>query len=156
MNAMTRNALGAYNKVGMETALTSASPHKLILMLYEGARLAANEAKQHMLDGNIAKKGEAVSKAIMIIDHGLKASLDSKAGGEIAQRLEALYDHMSSRLLIANLKNQPEGLDEVILLLAELHSAWVSIGTATPPRTAEAAAAPPPSQDRVAISYGKV
>lgn len=154
MNPMTRNALSAYNKVEVETGVIAASPQKLILMLFEGAQLATREAKQHMLHNEIAQKGAAISKTIMIIEHGLKASLDIKAGGEIAQRLQALYDYIISQLLVANLKNQPETLDEVVRLLAELHGAWINIGTANNPPIAEAAAQPP-STDRPATSYGK-
>ena len=153
MNAMTRNALSVYNKVEVETGVIAASPQKLILMLFEGAQLAAREATQHMLRNEIAQKGAAISKTIMIIEHGLKASLDIKAGGEMALKLQALYDYMINRLLIANLKNQPEALDEVARLLAELHDAWAAIGTANISHITATAAQPQPA-DRPAASYG--
>lgn len=155
MNTMNRNALNAYNKVGIETGVDAANPQKLILMLFEGAQLATKAAKQHMLHNEIAQKGAAISKAIMIIDNGLKASLDTKTGSEIAQRLQALYDYMIGQLLVANRKNEPEALDEVTHLLAELHGAWTTIGT-TNISPATAAATQPPPADRLAISYGKV
>ena len=63
----------------------------------------------------------------MIIDEGLKASLDKSAGGELAQNLSSLYDYMSQRLLIANLKNDVAALDEVSNLLTELKGAWEAI-----------------------------
>lgn len=155
MNTMTRNALSAYNKVGIETGVDAADPQKLILMLFAGAQLATKAAKQHMLLKETVQKGAAISKAIMIIDSGLKASLDSKTGGEIAQRLHALYDYMVGQLLVANRKNEPDVLDEVTHLLTELQDAWAAIGTKnTPPTTA--AATQPPSADRSIISYGKV
>ncbi len=65
-----------------------------------------------------------ISKPILIIESGLKASLDKKAGGDIAESLDALYDYMSNRLYIANLQNQQEPVNEVIKLLIELRSAW--------------------------------
>ncbi|MES2104166.1 MAG: flagellar export chaperone FliS [Pseudomonadota bacterium] len=123
-----RNGANAYAKVGMETGVASASPHKLIVMLFEGALVAIKTAMQHMADGNIPEKGMAISKAIMIIDGGLRASLDKKAGGEIAESLDALYEYMGKRLLEANLKNDVKMLEEVHTLLTELKTAWDAIG----------------------------
>ena len=128
MFAVMHNPKAAYNKVGIETGVDTADPHKLVLMLFEGAMLAVSGASLHMQRNEIAKKGEAVSKAINIIANGLKASLDTQAGGELAERLAALYDYMCARLLHANLNNQPAVLDEVSHLLAELKDAWAQIG----------------------------
>lgn len=121
------SGIKAYAKVEVETGVTAASPHKLIVMLFEGAMVAIASAIQHMHAGEIAKKGEAISKAISIIDSGLRASLDKKVGGEIALNLDALYEYMSSRLLIANIKNQPAILEEVYQLLKGLKDAWETI-----------------------------
>lgn len=123
-----KTGASAYATVGIETGVVAASPHKLISMLFEGAIVAIRAASQHMQAGEIEAKGKAISKAIDIIDNGLKASLDAKAGGEIAANLHALYQYMSARLLEANLKNSPELLDEVRSLLADLSAAWEAIG----------------------------
>jgi len=53
----------------------------------------------------------------MIINDGLRASLDVTAGGQLAQNLRALYEYMSNRLLFANARNEPAVLDEVKQLL---------------------------------------
>ena len=121
-------AAKAYARVGIETGVTTADPHKLILMLYEGALLSIAKAKVHMQRKEICAKGEAISQAISIIDQGLKASLDVKVGGKMAEKLYALYEYMCRRLLLANMKNQPEILDEVANLLRELNNAWCLIG----------------------------
>lgn len=125
MNATT--AIKAYAKVGLESSVTTADPHKLILLLYQGALLAISMAKNQIMRKEIAAKGKSISQAITIIDEGLKASLDKNAGGELAQNLSALYDYMNQRLLIANLKNDTAALDEVSHLLAELKGAWEEI-----------------------------
>jgi flagellar protein FliS len=117
----------AYAKVGMETGVVAASPHKLIVMLFDGALVALNAALSGMRSGNIAEKGKSISKAIMIIDSGLRAALDKKAGGEIAEGLDALYEYMSGRLLTANINNDPAILEEVQRLLIELRDAWNAI-----------------------------
>ena len=139
-----QSGVNAYAKVGMETGVTSASPHKLIVMLFDGALVAVSSAIVHMKAGNIPAKGAAISKAIMIIDSGLRAALDKKAGGEIAEGLDALYEYMGSRLLQANLKNQVDILEEVQRLLGDLRGAWNAIG-ASPAVQAQASTALPTS-----------
>lgn len=121
------NPTSAYNQVSVETGVTSASPHKLILMLFDGAIMALGAAQHQMSEGNIPAKGQNISKAIEIIDNGLRASLDLEAGGELADRLYALYDYMTARLLHANLHNDLAAIEEVSHLLGELRSAWEEI-----------------------------
>ena len=123
-----QRGVNAYAKVGLETSVISASPHKLIVMLYDGALAAIKSAASHMAAGNIAEKGAAISKALDIINNGLRASLDKKAGGEIASNLDSLYVYMTERLLTANLQNKLSLLDEVQTLLADLRDAWTQIG----------------------------
>ncbi|MFX5839880.1 flagellar export chaperone FliS, partial [Acinetobacter baumannii] len=74
-----------------------------------------------------AGKGQSISRAIDIVGNGLKVSLDLEAGGELAQRLYALYDYMCVRLLHANSQNDKAALDEVAHLLGELKGAWEDI-----------------------------
>lgn len=133
-----QQGVNAYAKVGIETGVTSASPHKLIVMLYDGALVSISTAINHMKAGNISEKGKAISKAIMIIDSGLRASLDKKVGGEIAEGLDALYEYMGSRLLQANLKNEVETLEEVQRLLTDLRGAWNAIADSPAAKAATA------------------
>ena len=119
-------AARAYSQIGVETGVAGASPHNLILMLYDGAKQAISEAAAHLAAGRIAEKGRAMSRAIAIIDEGLKGCLDP-SGGEIAAQLSQLYDYMCRRLLLASLKNERAGLDEVAQLLDELRGAWSKI-----------------------------
>ena len=141
--------VNAYANVGIETGVAAATPHKLIVMLFDGALVAVTTGIVQMKAKNVAAKGQAISKAIMIIDSGLRASLDKKVGGQIAASLDALYEYMSNRLLIANLKNQPEILEEVHRLLSDLKSAWVEIGARG--ETAAAAASALPSAPQAAL-----
>jgi flagellar secretion chaperone FliS len=125
-----QSGVNAYATVGIETGVAAASPHKLIVMLFEGALVALNTGLMQMKAGQIAEKGLAISKAILIIDSGLRASLDKNVGGEIAENLDALYEYMSGRLLQANLQSDPAILEEVQHLLLELQGAWNAIGPA--------------------------
>jgi flagellar protein FliS len=143
----------AYANVGLETGVSIADPHKLILLLYQGALLAISSAKNQMLRNEIAAKGKSISHAIRIIEEGLKTSLDKNSGGELAQNLSALYDYMNQRLLIANIKNEVAALDEVSRLLLELKMAWEEIGHIA---SAEVAPAQPEAHKKAALVYGRV
>lgn len=160
-------AIKTYANVGLESGVNSADPHKLILMLYQGALLAISTAKNQMLRKQIAAKGASISKAITIIDEGLKASLDQNAGGELAQNLASLYDYMARRLLIANLKNDPAILDEISRLLNDLKGAWEAIRPTvmqpqpklpenSQPQVSQPQPAAPPSARSVALTYGRM
>jgi len=138
------NGANAYAKVSIETGVLAASPHKLVAMLFDGAELAVSSAMLQMKRGELGAKGASISKAIMIIENGLRASLDLKAGEEIAANLDALYEYMVGRLLQANLKNSPELLDEVQKLLADLKGSWNSINPNAGQPVPAAAAAPAP------------
>jgi flagellar protein FliS len=124
-----RRAAAAYSSVGVETGVSTSDPHKLILMLFEGALLQIGTAVIALEKKDVPTKGMAISKAIEIILNGLKVSLDYEAGGELAQRLGALYDYMTQRLLYANLHNSRPAMDEVTQLLTDLKSAWEAIGS---------------------------
>ncbi len=130
MFGQKNTAASAYARVGVETKVSTASPHQLIVMLYDGALLSVNSAAVAMESGDIPGKGQAISKAINIISNGLKASLDMEAGGELSGRLAALYEYMAQRLLQANLQNSRPALDEVSGLLTELRGAWLDIASA--------------------------
>lgn len=121
------NPVAAYSEVGIGAKVKSATPHQLILLLFEGAASAITVAKLHIERGEVAQKGKLISQAIDIITNGLKASLNLEAGGKLAEQLAALYDYMARRLLSANLENNVAALDEVSKLLDEIHSAWIEI-----------------------------
>lgn len=127
MFGMMHKPAESYAKVGLESAVASADPHRLIMMLFDGAIAAISLARLHMEAGDIAQKGASISKAIDLITNGLRASLDMEAGGDLAERLGSLYDYMSQRLLFANLKNSVAALDEVSELLTGLRDAWAQI-----------------------------
>lgn len=155
MNATT--AIKAYTKIGVESSVDTADPHKLISMLYQGALLAIANAKTGILRKDIAGKGAAISKAIAIIDEGLNACLDKNAGGELAHNLSSLYDYMNMRLITANLKNDLAALDEVARLLTDLKGAWESIRESV---AVQQIVAQPPSMPlpatQVQLTYGKI
>lgn len=122
------NPSASYQSVSVDAAIASANPHQLILLLFDGAMASLVAAGGQMARKEIDTKGLSISKAIDIIRNGLMASLDQEAGGELAERLDALYEYMCNRLLYANLKNDEKALEEVRNLLNELRDAWATIG----------------------------
>jgi flagellar protein FliS len=140
MFGSVQKGANAYASVGLETGVSSASPHKLIVMLFDGALTTLSIALTEMHARNIAAKGRAISKAIRIIEEGLRASLDKSAGGELAGNLDSLYEFISSRLVQANLENKPEYIAEAQRLLGELRGAWLAIDPEAAARQAQIAA----------------
>ncbi|WP_312739607.1 flagellar export chaperone FliS [Cedecea neteri] len=122
----------AYQQVGLESAVMSASPHQLVVMLFDGALSALVRARLFLEQEQIPQKGEALSKAINIIDNGLKAGLNMDVGGDLPVNLANLYDYMVRRLLHANLRNDVEAIAEVERLLANIADAWKQIGPTSP------------------------
>jgi len=119
-------AISAYRSVNNQSAVLDSNPHQLVLMLIDGAIEKTAAALGYLRGGEIAEKGRLISRSIAIVD-SLRASLDHEAGGELAANLGRLYDYMCGRLLEANMRNDPEGLNEVISLLKELREAWSAI-----------------------------
>ncbi|XTZ39939.1 flagellar export chaperone FliS [Salmonella enterica] len=128
----SNNGAQAYQRVGVESAVMSASPHQLIVMLFDGALSALVRARLFLENKQMAEKGLALSKAINIIDNGLKAGLDMDVEGGLPQNLAALYEYMVRRLLQANLHNDMEAIVEVEVLLTNIADAWKQIGNGTP------------------------
>jgi len=154
-SAQSGTGSNAYQNVGVESIAEAAAPHQLVHMLFNGARAAVAEAKGHLDRNEVAAKGGAISKAISIIDGGLKASLDLNVGGEMAKNLSDLYVYMVQRLVYANLKNDRAAMDEVAKLLHELGDAWGSIAgakRATAPATKAAQDARPEQANRAAAA----
>jgi flagellar secretion chaperone FliS len=124
--AGVRNAMDQYGQNAVQARIESASPHRLIQMLLEGALGKIAAAKGHMERGEIRPKGAQIGSAISIME-GLKTSLDMEKGGEIARNLEDLYIYMERRLIEANSSNDASLLDEVSDLLKQIKEAWDAI-----------------------------
>ncbi len=118
--------LQAYQRVNTQTSITDADPHKLIQLLYNGALERINMAKARMHAKDYAGKAQLINKAIEIVG-GLRSFLDFDKGGELALRLEVLYDYMERTLLEASAKNDMDKLDEVASLLRSVKEGWDGI-----------------------------
>jgi flagellar protein FliS len=117
----------AYSKLSLETDVLNADPHRLVLILFDGALLAIQRAKGLLAERRIADKCFALDQAIRIVDGGLRVSVDPSHDPAFAGRLIALYNYIVMRLLQANLRNDIKSLDEAAGLLSGLRDAWAKI-----------------------------
>lgn len=113
----------AYQKNKYQTA----SPHRLTLMLFNGAIQFAGQAEVAIQQNNIVDTNTYIQKTQDII-YELISSLNMKEGGEIARNLRQLYFYMVNKLIEANIKKRVDFIKEVIDLLNELREAWDQIG----------------------------
>ena len=117
----------AYAKIEVESAVMSASQQQLVIMLFDGALSALVRARLFLADGNIPAKGLALSKAINIIENGLKVGLVENNGDELTQNLISPYAYMVRRLLHANVNNDASAIEEVENLLRNIADGWKEV-----------------------------
>jgi flagellar protein FliS len=123
-----------YQQVGVETRLSGATPHALVAMLFDGWMEAVAQARGALRSGDVVIKGHAIGRAVRIIDEGLRAGLDLRAGGALARDLHDLYGYLTMRLTVANLRNDEAALDECQRLMRPLQEAWAAISPNDPSR----------------------
>lgn len=129
---MRRRSASAYATVGLETKVLSSDPQQLISLLLQGAITAIAQAKIHLENNRIAEKGQAISKAIDIVDSGLKASVDTEQGGEVADNLISTYSLVVHHLMSANLHNDANRLNIAQNMLKDVLEAWNEITQTKP------------------------
>lgn len=125
--SVNMRSANAYRTVGVETAVAGADPHQLVGLLYQALMQALGTAKLSMQNKDIAGKGKAISRAVRLIEEGLKAGLNDAKGGELAVNLRGLYDYCIVVLSEANLRNDLSKVDEVIRLMQPVAQAWTDI-----------------------------
>ena len=123
-----RQALGGlYQQVRVESKVDGASPHELVAMLFEGFMEAVAQARGAIREKRCDVKGAAIGRAVRIVEEGLRAGLDLRAGGSLARDLHELYGYLAMRLTLANLRSDEAALEECQRLMRPLHEAWLAI-----------------------------
>ena len=115
MNAMHKNYLAR--------EVESASPAKLVLMLYDGALSAIKKAEGEIAAKHVSEAHHQLMKAQDIVLH-LANSLNMEQGGLIAQNLYLLYDFADDALVRANLHKDAEPLQKVKEILTMIRDGW--------------------------------
>jgi len=117
-----------------ETAIRTASPLELVVMLYEGAIQSLRQAQACLARNDIAGRVRSINRAIAMISE-LQASLNFDHGAEPATSLDRLYTYMKGQIFKGNVEQNPEYLAEVVKLLENLNSAWVQLARASGAKT---------------------
>jgi flagellar protein FliS len=107
-----------------ESAVLTATPQQLVVMLYDGANRFLVQSAVAMREGRPGLAGQKLSRAEAIIDE-LNVTLDLSVG-EIAERLQALYVFFKQHLSAARLEQDADKVDRVARLMRELRSAWAT------------------------------
>jgi flagellar protein FliS len=132
-------ALTSPYDVYQRTQVDTASPAKMVVMLYDGAIRFLKQGQAAMQQGDREKQNHYLVRAQRIITE-LASSLDMEAGGEIAQNLMALYQFMHEQLVMANLQDDVQKVQKVCEMLQSLREAWAQVEIAVreaSPQTAE-------------------
>ena len=115
--------MNPYLKQYQQTQVQTASPEKILIMLYDGAIQFLNKAKIGIDNMNIEETHNNIVSAQRIISEFMN-TLDMKAGGELAKNLYNLYEYLHYRLVQANVKKDPVMVDEVLGHLKDLKQTW--------------------------------
>jgi flagellar protein FliS len=122
LKSRTGGASLQYQRAQVETA----SPTRLIIMLYEGAIRFCQLALDAMVKQDLPVQHENLLKAQRIVAE-LLSSLNREKGGEVAENLARLYTHMLEQLVVANLHDEPEAVKTVQSMLRDLRASWVEV-----------------------------
>jgi len=106
-----------------QNEIATSSQGKLIVMMYEGALKFVNLAIEGIDNQDLSKKGKYINKAHDIINE-LSCALDMKKGGDVAQKLESLYQFILHQLTLANIKSDRKTLESIINVITPLMEAW--------------------------------
>ncbi len=125
--SVSTRASSAYKRVAAETGVQGADAHQLVGLLFDALMQSLNQARGAIERGEVETKGKALSKAVRILDEGLKAGLNLREGGELAGNLHRLYGYGIERLTQANLRNDGAAVAEVVGLIEPLAQSWQQI-----------------------------
>jgi flagellar protein FliS len=111
------------NDAYLETRVLSADPMELVRMLYQAAIEAVRHARRCLEAGDIAERSYCINKAYAIVAE-LQSSLNHERGGDLAARLDGIYEYLRRKLVEANFKQSDACLAEVSSLLSNLFEGW--------------------------------
>jgi flagellar protein FliS len=119
--------MAAYRSALVHGGVAGADPHALVQMLLDAALDRMTQARGCIERGELAGKAKLLHSCVIIIAE-LRGSLDLARGGTLAKNLRDLYEYMTQRLLVANVRSDASCVTEVLRLLGEIRSAWIAIG----------------------------
>ncbi len=127
---VSTRAASAYKTVAATTSVQGADPHQLVNLLFDALLQAMNQARGALERGEMEIKAKALSKAVRILEEGLRGGLNLQEGGELAHRLQAVYAYSVQRLTMANMRNDDALITEVTELIEPVAQSWKDIRVA--------------------------
>jgi flagellar protein FliS len=124
MNAIA--ALAKYGQIKNDTQTTYASPHQLMLMLFDGAIEAMSFTIGAIQNENFELRSKQNTRSITIIN-GMRECLDMETGGELADNLYSLYQYMTKELFRASFKNDVDTIQNIQTMLKDIRGSWEKI-----------------------------
>lgn len=128
--SIAARSANAYKRVAVDTSMDAASPHQLVVMLFDELLRSLEGARRAIAQGNVPDKVKHITKALRIVEEGLRAPLNLQAGGELATNLNTLYEYCSHKLVMANARSDMALLQEVTDLMVTIAEGWKQIGGA--------------------------
>jgi len=108
------------------TAIQTASPLQLVIMMYDGALRFILAAKQALQAKDRYEQNQNLLRAQKVVGE-LICCLDMHKGGEIASNLLSIYTYVYDELVRSNIEDDIEGLERCSQILSELRSGWVQM-----------------------------
>ena len=127
MYGNTQENYDAFYETDMAAKVAAATPHQLVMMMFDGLEDELVRAKSHILAKRYERKAQSINKCIDILN-ALTSALDYEKGGELATNLASIYDYCVHRLYEASNALSAEMICEVEVLIAELRDGWNAIG----------------------------
>lgn len=115
--------MNQYLKQYQKNEVETASPEKILILLYDGAIQFLNKAKIAMDQKNIPEIHNNLIGCENIILEFIN-TVDVENGGDFAVRIKALYEYFYNTLVQANMKKDVTKIDEVLRHLVELRATW--------------------------------
>lgn len=125
--SVSSRSASAYKRVGIETSVDNADPHKLVVLLFDALNQALGGARLAIQNGDVPGKCKHINHAVRIFEEGLIAPLNLQEGGELAANLHALYTYCVQRLTVANIKSDAGIIEEVQRVMEPVSSGWKQI-----------------------------
>ena len=123
---LTNRAIAEYSDVNVISGISTSNGIELIGLLFEGLSESLSLIKCHIVHGSIELKTKYINRANGIL-FGLIDALDLENGGDLAIKLQDLYLYMIKKINQVNLNNDSKSVDEIQLLLNDIHQAWKEV-----------------------------
>jgi len=128
--SVSMRSANTYKAVDIESSVLGSNPHQLVGLIFSSLLQSLAKAKTAIQNRDTAGKVRAIGHALRLLEEGLKGSLDTNRGGELARNLARLYDYCVLRTTEANLRNDASMIDEVIQLITPVAQSWGEIKNA--------------------------